>query len=458
MDTPVPRELPEPDITIAGRFEPAEARRYRHVPFAVPEGVRQIHLRYDYSDRVGSSPLLRDGNTLDIGLFDGAGIAPGSPGFRGWSGSNKDAFTIDHDWATPPYRAGVIDSGTWHVALGPYKVCARGLDYRIRIWFNPGLTPDLPALTRRRPTTRAAPPPAAEPGWLRGDLHCHTLHSDGDSWPVEARYAAAEAGLDFLSVTDHNGANFQRDDGHEDGLPILIPGIEVTTYRGHWNVWGLRRWFEFREPTPEVTERAMHEAAAAGGLVSVNHPKPLGPNWEYGDARGYHAIEVWNGPWLLLNAVALAYWETRLRRGERVVAVAGSDTHQLRGADPDALNTRRLGEPTLWVRVDGPPAVATILAGIRAGRCFISATPAGPQLYVEPAAAGIRVGAVGAAGAVLMLLSERGAVAAAPVGDSDWRRQFPYPPDWRYIRAQLVDSCGAVLALSNPLWPGPRHG
>lgn len=451
----MPQALPEPDVTLTGRFAPADERCYRHVPFDVPAGVRQLHLRYDYSDRIGSSPFLRDGNTLDIGLFDEAGIAPGSPGFRGWSGSNKDAFTIDREWATPPYRAGSINPGVWHVALGPYKVCARGLDYRIRIWFNRALTPDLPALVRRRPATRSALPPAAEPGWLRGDLHCHTLHSDGDSWPVEARYAATEAGLDFLSVTDHNSANLELEDGREDGLPILIPGIEVTTYRGHWNVWGLRRWFEFREPSPEVTERAIREAAAAGGLVSVNHPKPLGPAWEYGGARGYQAIEVWNGPWSLLNGSALAYWEARLRRGERIVAVGGSDTHRLRDVDPQAFDARRLGEPTLWVRVDGPPTAEAILAGVRAGRCFISASPAGPQLYLDAAVAGVQVRAVGAAGATLMLLAQRGAVAAAPVADADWRRQFPYPPGWVYLRAQLVDSCGAVLALSNPLWPDP---
>jgi hypothetical protein len=31
-----------------------------------------------------------------------AGTAPGSRGYRGWSGSEKLEFTVDSEWATPP--------------------------------------------------------------------------------------------------------------------------------------------------------------------------------------------------------------------------------------------------------------------------------------------------------------------------------------------------------------------
>jgi hypothetical protein len=453
--------LPPPDVELTGRFTPEQERRYDHRAFVVPPGARQLHLRYSYSDQVGSDPALRDGNTLDIGLFDERGIAPGSPGFRGWSGSNKGAFTIDRDWATPPYRPGPLGAGRWHVALGPYKVCPRGLDYRVRIWFDLGLPAPQRAPARPGPIARPRLPPAAEPGWLRGDPHCHTLYSDGDSWPEEARLAAAAAGLDFLSVTDHNNANFDylAQDASAGGgdLPLLIPGSEVTTYGGHWNVWGLTRWFEFRDSSPAATETAMREAAAAGGLVGINHPKPLGPAWEYGDARGYHAIEVWNGPWLALNAVALAFWEERLRRGERPVALGGSDTHRLRGAAtreraPRARYTPRLGQPATWVRVEGAPTAAAILAGLRAGRCFVSASPAGPQLYLAPDGGRVRTRAVGALGAALLLITDRGVAAAEAIAGPDWQRHIPFPPDGAWLRAQLVDGAGSLLALTNPIW------
>ena len=123
--------LRAPDRTLTGFFGSDHERRYAHVPFDVPPGVRQLHLRYSYNDRIDSDPALSGGNTLDIGVFDERGIAQGSPGFRGWSGSHKDAFTLTDAWATPPYVAGPILPGTWHVLLGPYKVGPRGCEYEV---------------------------------------------------------------------------------------------------------------------------------------------------------------------------------------------------------------------------------------------------------------------------------------------------------------------------------------
>ena len=148
---------PEPDVVLVGRFEPDQARRYVHVPFRVPPGLRQLHVRYAYSDRIPSDPSLAGGNTLDIGLFDERGTAAGSPGFRGWSGSERLAFTIAETWATPPYRPGPIGAGVWHVLLGPYKVGPRGLEYRVEIRFDPDLPAEDPAPALRSPVRPELP-------------------------------------------------------------------------------------------------------------------------------------------------------------------------------------------------------------------------------------------------------------------------------------------------------------
>ena len=102
-----------PDRSLRERFEPRDELTYRHLPFDVPSGVRQLHLRVRYNGRIGSDVMLRGGNTLDIGLFDERGAESGSAGFRGWSGSNKVDITIGEDWATPPYRPGPLGAGTW---------------------------------------------------------------------------------------------------------------------------------------------------------------------------------------------------------------------------------------------------------------------------------------------------------------------------------------------------------
>src|SRR5438067_5183674 len=267
-----------------------------------PAGLRQLHIRYSYSEQIDSDPLIGGGNTLDIGLFDERGIVEGSPGFRGWSGSNKMEFTIDEGWATPPYRKGKIGAGTWHVLLGPYKVGPRGCDWKVQIWFDPGLRSPWKSAGFGGRRLDPDPLPDARPGWLRGDLHCHTLYSAGDSWPPEMLNAAAEAGLDFLGVTDHNNVAHQLAYGPGgDGLPIVLPGVEVTTYGGHWNAWGTDRWWEFREPEAKAVERAMRTAAESGAVVSICHPKPFGPPWEY-DVPPVHGIEVWNSDWVKLNS------------------------------------------------------------------------------------------------------------------------------------------------------------
>jgi hypothetical protein len=344
----------------------------------------------------------------------------------------------------------------WHVLLGPYKVGPRGCEYEVHISFaehTPPVTGTHPSqVTATRPVDLQ---PAAEPGWVRGDLHCHTLHSDGDSWPAEMLGRAVERGLDFLGVTDHNQVGHHADYASVQGssLPIILPGVEVTTYGGHWNAWGTDRWWEFREPDTDAVSRAMRAAAASGALVSVNHPKPFGPPWEYGSAIGFHAVEVWNGAWAGLNHTSLGWWEAQLRAGRRLVALGGSDLHRLKSSDPDPRHARNLGTPTTWARVGDDRSVDGVLAALRAGRVFISASPFGPQLFVEPEAdaMAIRVRAVGGRHAALAVISESGVVEAASVGSEDWTMRCRPPAPGGYLRVQLMDDYGQMLALSNPV-------
>jgi len=448
----VSAELGPADVTLRGRFEREQERRYTHVPFEVPPGVRQIHLRYAYSDAIGHDPSLVGGNTVDLGLFDQRGTAPGSPGFRGWSGSDKTEITVDEAWATPPYRGGPLGAGTWHALLGPYKVGPRGCDWTVELWFHAGVVSP-----ERRPTSASRPPPAfrstARDGWLRGDLHCHSIYSDGDSEPPEMLGAAMQAGLEFLGVTDHNTVAHHAAYGSGGApLPVVLPGIEVTTYGGHWNAHGTERWHEFREPDADSVGRAMRAAMDEGAFVTVNHPKPLGPEWLYGELP-CHAIEVWNGPWLHLNAVSLAWWDDRLRRGERLVAVGGSDTHHLRRTDPTPRHAQAPGRPTTWLRAARD--AASVLGALRGGSAFVSASPRGPQLYLDPEAGRlgrVRVEVRGAAGAALLLLSDEGCTAAAPIVADEWDAAFDVPARARYLRAEVVDGAGSVLALANPVW------
>jgi hypothetical protein len=454
----VPARRPKP-ITVTTRFEEDEAGELRHVPFDLPTRVQAFRLTVSYNDQIDSSPTLGGGNTLDIGLFDPQGIEAGGPGFRGWSGSNKLDIVVGSKWATPPYRAGKPQAGTWHLLLGAYKVGPNGLDVNATIELNPELeSPPAPAPIVLADLHRRELPPPAEDGWFRGDLHAHTIYSDGSASPEQLAAAAYEAGLDFYGITDHNRAQSPvglAPEGKD--WPILVPGVEVTTYAGHFNVWGTDTWYDFRDPSREGLQAAVDAALADGGLVAMNHPKPFGPDWNHREVTGFDCIEPWNGWWGRINEASLAVWDEALRRGERVTGVCGSDVHHPAAPNsPDnPLTPARIGWPTLWVRVDGRLTVKRILDAVRSGQCFMSESPSGPQLYLTRDGERVSVRVVGGGGSVLTLVAASGLVSSELIAGEDETWTYALSvlgARLRYVRAQLHAQHGGIRALTNPVW------
>jgi len=447
-------------LTLTSRFEADDAGTLRHVPFDVPRGVDQFRMTVAYNDQIDSIPTLSGGNTLDIGVFDQQGTEAGGAGFRGWSGSARSEIVIGKTSSTPPYTAGAIKPGAWNVLLGAYKVASDGMDVEIRVDFNPNVAiPDQPPVPDIESLQRAELPPAAERNWHRGDLHAHSVYSDGSATPAELAVRAYESGLDFFGITDHNRAQSpaklvpQGDD-----WPVLVPGVEVTTYAGHFNVWGTDTWYDFRDPSPEGLQAAIDAARADGGLVAMNHPKPFGPDWSYGtDVKGYHAIEIWNGWWDRLNNVSLRVWDEALRRGERIVGMGGSDVHHLNElSTPDnPLSAARLGWPTLWVQAKKPLTAEGILEAVRAGRCFLSDSPAGPQIYLTREDYAVSARVVGGIGTALALVGASGIIATEAVTTDDQTWSFAVNvlgKGQTYVRAQLHNEHGGFRALTNPIW------
>ena len=126
-------------------------------------------------------------------------------------------------------------------------------------------------------------------------------------------------------------------------LPIiLIPGEEVTTYWGHANMWGLREWIDFRCADEVSIDAVRRYVLQKGGLISVNHPKCVGPPWLFKGWDGYPSMEVWQAPWRFYNWESLERWDALLRKGERVVAVGGSDVHSIHPPSP----ATRMASPT----------------------------------------------------------------------------------------------------------------
>jgi hypothetical protein len=339
------------------------AEPYRYLPVDVPPGAAglTVTLRYDGSAGV-----------LDLGCF-------GPAGFRGWSGSARGGFAIGATTATPGYLPGPLEPGVWQVLLGLHRVGAGGLGWEVTAAAGRA-EPQLPA-EPSQPAAAPAPdqarrrlPATSGLRWLAGDLHAHTVHSDGALTVDELARLGRQRGLDFLAVTDHNTVS------HHAGLAaasartelILLPGQEVTTAAGHANVLGDVGWIDFRQPADDW----LAQAERGGGLLSVNHPLAGDCAWRQPMSRRPRHAEIWHWSWLERRwGGPLAWWQAF---DPELIPLGGSDFHR---PGSDALP----GAPTTWVgceasRVDSGDAVGALLAGLRSGRVAVSAGYADPVL------------------------------------------------------------------------------
>lgn len=307
-----------------------QERSYLEEVFNVPADVEsiEVHYRYPKNDR----------SVIDLGLRSPTRI-------MGWSGGARTGFHIGKETATPGYLAGPLGEGEWAVLLGAYRVPENGITVELEITMI-----------------------LKHPHWLKGDLHAHTIHSDGSYSIGEAMASCREQGLDFLALTDHNTSSQNQAVTARDERLLLIPGVEMTSYFGHVNLLGhMDALTDFRRLTPEAAATELTLARNKGALVSLNHPFCPDCPWELGFDAPYDAIEVWNGPWRELNERAVAWWQQQLSEGRRVVAVGGSDTHRV-----DTFIKH--GSPTAYVHALENTA-AGVLEGIRCGAVVLSHRP-----------------------------------------------------------------------------------
>jgi hypothetical protein len=269
------------------------------------------------------------------------------------------------------------------------------------------------------PVSLSAAGSGADP--VRGVIHVHTRRSDGTGTVDDVARAAAEAGLDFVILTDHGDATREPDRPTYRSGVLCIDAVEISTSGGHVVALGLGK-----APYPLAGEArdVIDDIARLGGMSISAHPDSNKPELRWTDwSASFDGLEWLNGDseWRdesprMLARVLLAFpgrqssalallldrpdetlrrWDDLTQR-RRVTAVAGSDAHARLGlrtlGEPydraslplpgyaQVFRTFSITLPQLTLRGNPVDDAAAVLAEIRAGHLYSTidavATPA----------------------------------------------------------------------------------
>ncbi len=213
--------------------------------------------------------------------------------------------------------------------------------------------------------------------WYPCELHCHTVHSDGGFTVEELMKTAAERQLSGICLTDHNTAS-----GHKEtekfSAPVVLKGIEWTTYFGHMLVLDCKGDVDWRNAVPDNIDEKMKEVHSFGGLVGMAHPYQLGTpictggHWDYKvqDFSLVNYMEIWSEGEALMtpaNIRAKAKWLSLLEKGYRITPTFGRDWHRKEG-------NKLIGACT-YLLIDGEITAEKMKEAIEKGRTQISLAP-----------------------------------------------------------------------------------
>jgi len=249
------------------------------------------------------------------------------------------------------------------------------------------------------------------------NLHIHTNYSDGSLPHAEVAKAAIRCGLDAILITDHN----VRPEGlqgyfHNAGKKVLVMiGEEIHNQdrqpqKSHLLAFGADRDLANFAYDPQLL---IQKVAQAGGISFLAHPyDPALPafgedniSWADWQVSAYTGIELWNGfselkvhvhnklqaifyafnPQFIAHqppAQTLKIWDKLLSKGNKVVAIGGSDAHATRHSmGPisriifpyefhfSAVNTHLLLESPLSGNTETDSR--SILDAMQKGHCFV---------------------------------------------------------------------------------------
>ena len=199
--------------------------------------------------------------------------------------------------------------------------------------------------------------------WYKGNIHCHTSRSDGDTPPIEVAKWYRLNGYHFLAITDHDIVTNGFSALHGNDF-ITIPGEEVTdSYKGkplHVNAINIIKAIKPMHGTSVVSilQNDIDAIITAGGIAQLNHPNW---HWAYNNVeisklKNVKLLEIYNhnknhnnfggGNHLSTEEI----WDNLLTKGILIYGTASDDAHTYKGK----FTSDQLHPGKAWLQVKAP--------------------------------------------------------------------------------------------------------
>ena len=229
--------------------------------------------------------------------------------------------------------------------------------------------------------------------WLKGNIHSHSVFSDGSLTPEQMKDAYVHHGYDFLAVTDHDIYTDTRK--LTDARFTMIQGYELwaSATNDHdihvhflWadQIEGISDKQVLRLPqrTGKVSMAFCYNMKEKGAYIMLNHPHwSMLNSSEVEDENPFDAVEVINHgtQWLENTGDGSVFWSEMLYRGCKLWGGGGDDNHN--HSDLDSMYSDSFGGFTVVKASDRSPQA--IMKAMKEGSFYTSTGPSIYDFFVE---------------------------------------------------------------------------
>ncbi|MDY0290191.1 MAG: CehA/McbA family metallohydrolase [Sphaerochaeta sp.] len=284
--------------------------------------------------------------------------------------------------------------------------------------------------------------------WFKGNTHTHTTLSDGGLTPSEVTALYAQAGYDFVAITDHWHAFRKQEMIENDNGLLVLDGIEIdgtddSNHYYHVVALGTFDQMDVTENLSQTMDTLIHK----GAYLILAHPYWSGNHMEDVKKYPFHAIEVYNHVCAHLNgkSTSLPYWDGALFQGLDLMGISADDAHLL---------PQHPGWKGGWIMVQAPVlSDKDILKALQDGNFYATTGPEFHSIFTDETSIRCKTSPIQRA----WLVGEgyKGDRVIAAEGETLQSFSFSLDPDSplaksSYLRLEIEDSQGK-RAWSNPL-------